>query len=94
MSEEKQYLSVTLRLPEIEGLSDALAERGEVMCEALSKSKYSDNFKNNDIIVDYDDAPGELYISVSLDFMARVDISDFYGIIFGGIAGMDCDELL
>lgn len=85
MSEEKQYVEVTLRVPGGKDINDALAERGENMCKMLSESEYNDDFKNDNIIINYD-TPGELYIAISTDTMTN---GNFHGIL----AGVD-DELL
>ncbi len=93
MSEEKQYVEVTLRVPGGKDINDALEKRGEVICELLSKSEYSDDFKNDDIIINYD-TPGELYVAISTDTLTNdKNYSDFYGILLGGLAGLD-DEVL
>lgn len=71
MSEEKEYVELTLRLPGDKFEAD-LRKVGEKLCEIFADSRYSEDFVNNDIIVNYD-TPNEFYLALSMDFVSNPD---------------------
>lgn len=70
MSEEKQYVEFIIKIPDVLDGSEAIEAWSESLCKTLSESEYSDDFVNNDIIVNYD-TPGELYIAASVEFIGK-----------------------